>query len=144
MDNFKILKLEETQIINNTIVNAHVGINDVLKGKANITNNIFYNCWKSINLVTGSNFVGTNNLFYNNTSDPLLLTNPVTLQDPLFVNAASQNYHIQKDSPAVDAGAVVAVDYDYDGDARPIGEGYDIGADECRGGFQNYLPLILR
>ena len=134
---------EEAQVINNTIVNAHLGINDVLKGKANITNNIFYNCWKSINLVTGSNFVGTNNLFYNNTSDPLLLSNPVTGLDPLFVNAASQNYHIQKDSPAVDAGAVVTLDHDFDGDARPIGDGYDIGADEWNI-FQNYLPLILR
>ena len=92
---------------------------------------------------TDSNFVGTNNLFYNNTSDPLLLTNPVTLQDPLFVNAASQNYHIQKDSPAVDAGAVVPLDHDFDGDPRPIGDGYDIGADEWNI-FQNYLPLILR
>jgi hypothetical protein len=134
---------EETQVINNTIVNAHLGINDVLKGKANITNNIFYNCWKSIDFATESNFVGTNNLFYNNTSDPLLLSNPVTGLDPLFVNAASQNYHIQKDSPAVDAGAVVTLDHDFDGDARPIGDGYDIGADEWNI-FQNYLPLILR
>ena len=35
---------EETQVINNTIVNARTGIDDTLTAKANITNNIFYNC----------------------------------------------------------------------------------------------------
>lgn len=51
--------------------------------------------------------------------------------DPVFVNAASNNYHLQPTSPcqgAADPNATLNVDFD--GDARPLGTGRDIGADE--------------
>ena len=53
--------------------------------------------------------------------------------DPLFVNAASSDFHLQKNSPAIDKGSATnAPTDDYDGNSRPQGQGYDIGAFEYR------------
>jgi parallel beta-helix repeat protein len=51
--------------------------------------------------------------------------------NPLFVNVASANYHLQATSPAIDAGITIAeVSTDFDGITRPQGAAYDIGAYE--------------
>jgi hypothetical protein len=50
--------------------------------------------------------------------------------DPLFVNPSQDNYHIQDGSPAVDAGVNAGIAVDIDGQVRPQGSGFDIGADE--------------
>lgn len=54
--------------------------------------------------------------------------------DPVFVNPALGDYHLQRDSPCVDTGALVADagGEDIDGDARPDAAAglYDMGADE--------------
>ncbi|MCJ7661736.1 MAG: DUF5123 domain-containing protein, partial [Anaerolineales bacterium] len=66
--------------------------------------------------------------------------------DPMFVDAAGANFHLQKDSPAIDKGSSIdAPDYDFDGHSRPYGAGYDIGADEYTV-FTDlvYLPIIFR
>lgn len=58
-------------------------------------------------------------------------------KDPGF----SSDYHIRADSPCRDAGiwdGTLAVDWD--GDARPYGEGYDIGADECIDPYMAFTP----
>jgi len=51
------------------------------------------------------------------------------------VDPGRGNYHLQTSSPAVDAGYNVGstVPVDYDGNARPQGKGFDIGACECTG-----------
>jgi hypothetical protein len=48
--------------------------------------------------------------------------------DPLFVG--SGDYHLQASSPAIDAGITSTATVDRDGNARPSGDGYDIGAYE--------------
>jgi hypothetical protein len=73
-------------------------------------------------------------LFWN-ADDPVVGTNAI-LADPLL-DAAD---HLTAGSPARDAGAVVEVTTDVDGDPRPFGA-YDIGADEYV--LRRYLPLIV-
>lgn len=64
--------------------------------------------------------------------------------NPRFLNPAGGNYHLGPGSAAVDAGVDAGVTTDMDGDPRPIGAGFDIGADEYRPCAYTYLPLILR
>jgi hypothetical protein len=54
----------------------------------------------------------------------------ITNVDPRFVNPAGGDYHLQPSSPAKDAvGTGPATDFE--GDLRPRGAGFDIGADEA-------------
>ena len=51
--------------------------------------------------------------------------------DPMFVNPAGADFHLQENSPAIDQGSPAdAPSDDFEGHARPYGAGYDIGADE--------------
>jgi chitodextrinase len=51
--------------------------------------------------------------------------------DPKFVNASTNDFHLQSTSPAINAGATIAsVTTDKDGVTRPQGSAYDIGAYE--------------
>jgi hypothetical protein len=68
-------------------------------------------------------------------------TNPV-YGDPIFVDADQGDYHILVDSSAKDAGIDAGVTIDMDYHPRPIGLGFDIGADEY--GLFVYLPFIAR
>jgi hypothetical protein len=56
-------------------------------------------------------------------------------------------YHLQPGSAAIDIGVDAGVTTDIDGDARPDGCSFDIGADEFLTGTECkriYLPIILR
>ena len=54
--------------------------------------------------------------------------------DPMFVNPAGGDYHLQAQSLAIDAGTTLAqVTTDLDGNPRPQGVAYDIGAYEFVG-----------
>ena len=50
--------------------------------------------------------------------------------DPAFVDPDNGDYHIGPGSGAIDAGVDAGVYVDIDGEARPFGAGYDLGADE--------------
>ena len=63
--------------------------------------------------------------------------------DPAFVDPEAGDYHIGPDSAAIDAGVESGVTVDIDGEPRPAGRGYDIGADESSWRHL-YLPLVLR
>ena len=49
---------------------------------------------------------------------------------PAFVAPDAGDYHIGPASAAIDTGVDVGVDSDIDGEPRPMGHGYDLGADE--------------
>lgn len=82
---------------------------------------------------------------YNLPSGVVTGTHNISL-DPLFVNPAADDYHLQSVSPCVDAGDPSGVppapSTDIDGDQRPVGDRVDIGADEYA--IHVYLPLVLR
>ena len=60
------------------------------------------------------------------------------VSDPLFVDPASENYHLQAGSPCMDSGTSEgAPSTDIDGTPRPQGAGYDMGA------YEAYLPVSL-
>ncbi len=56
--------------------------------------------------------------------------------DPEFKSGT--DFHIERSSPCIDAGIYTGVLIDIDGETRPQGDGYDMGADE----FSFYGPAI--
>jgi predicted outer membrane repeat protein len=86
------------------------------------------------------------NLFYGNAADTWGDVaggghNPTG--EPDFVNVLLDDYHLGAGSAAVDAGANLGVNGDFDGDLRPDGDGFDIGFDErSRSTIRVYLPLV--
>jgi hypothetical protein len=97
-----------------------------------IRNNIFSQISNNprILLVPGSevNTLIDHNLF--DGSGSVLGSNSV-VGDPKFVNPAGANFHLQDGSPAIDKGLLVnAPTDDFDGNSRPQGAGFDIGAYE--------------
>jgi hypothetical protein len=63
--------------------------------------------------------------------------------NPIFVNPLMGDYHLSAGSPAIDAGIAAGVTCDMDGNSRPLGLGYDLGADEWLLPVL-YLPVLLR
>jgi hypothetical protein len=64
--------------------------------------------------------------------------------DPLFLNPDGGDYHIGEASAARDAGVPSGVTIDIDGEPRPMGLGWDIGADEFYTLLKTFLPLGLK
>jgi hypothetical protein len=62
--------------------------------------------------------------------------------NPLFADAAG---HLSAGSPAIDHGIDVGVNVDLDGNPRPSGAGFDIGAYEFQVALEKlFLPLVQR
>lgn len=62
--------------------------------------------------------------------------------DPLFVDPAAGDFHLQGDSPAIDAGNTLEeVPNDFDGNSRPLGGGHDIGAFEYVGASSTFIDV---
>lgn len=124
---------DNIQFYNNTIVgNGTFGLrlNDPPPTITNaiVQNNIAYN--HSTNFYDG----GTNTTASNNLFDGT---------NPLFVDLANKDFHLQASSPGIDAGTTIAVvTTDLDGIPRPQGIAYDIGAYET-GGIGGQLDVTL-
>lgn len=90
---------------------------------------------------TSSTVYADHTLFWANTNSGISGTNPV-FGNTRFLNPDGGDYHIGPGSAAIDAGVDAGVDTDIDGDPRPLGTGYDIGADEAF--YRIYLPLVMK
>jgi hypothetical protein len=64
--------------------------------------------------------------------------------DPKFIDPSANNFHLQPNSPAIDAGITIPeVTTDFDGITRPQGNAYDIGAYEFVGNNQDTTPPTI-
>ena len=139
------VKLEQFRVENNVFIdlgkreytiglwNGKDGANAVVD--IQYRNNIFYipNHEKAINK-TG--VFHEHNLYYlTGTKDiGVPLGKGEKVGDPLFVDIKGQNFHLQPLSPAIDGGARLSYDKDFDGKPVPSGSSVDIGAYEYREG----------
>lgn len=71
------------------------------------------------------------------------LTNTLVASQAVGIRVAGGgNYHIGSTSAARDVGVDAGVTNDMDGSPRPMGRGYDLGADEAWVESQVYLPAV--
>lgn len=117
-------------------------------GTGNVYNIYVVNntCYKNsrfgilLNFATAENIVVRNNICYKNNSGNIYMQNGEYVKsnnltkNPLVVHPETGDFHLTADSPAIDAGTDVdAPTDDFDGNARPFGAGFDIGACEYIG-----------
>ena len=92
-----------------------------------------------------SNCQVRNNIVYNNSATirtSCAQSNNLT-SNPSFVNAGTNDFHLQSTSGAINTGATLSeVTTDMVGVSRPQGSAYDIGAYEYTGGTTNPVPTI--
>ena len=125
-------------ITNNTITGNGDGIENWLSSNPPITNNII-----SSNIFNGIYDDGTGtpvcsyNDVWGNAPDYSGVTPGIgsISKDPKFVGGG--NYHLSSSSPCIDAGTNAGVYTDMDGEKRPMGQGFDMGADEY------YVPQVF-
>ncbi len=102
-----------------------------------LTNTVLVSHTVGITVTAGSSVILNGVLWHGNAANTggagvVSVTNAIT-GPPAF---AADGYHLTGDSAALDAGVVSLCLHDIDGEARPSGLGYDIGADEY------YFPTL--
>jgi predicted outer membrane repeat protein len=129
-------------IVDNVLNPASAVAIDNANGAADIRDSIIASHAVGVELANGGTYEDYN-LYFNNTTN---ITGPVTSGgnsfpniDPQFVDPFSDDYHLRFTSPAINAGIDVGVNFDIDGQPRPIGPGFDIGFDEAPASIQEMI-----
>jgi predicted outer membrane repeat protein len=143
---------QSTTILNSTISN--LGQNPAsaivvfISATVNITDTIVTNHLYGIQGWEGWGNIVTedHNLFFGNTTNTVGVTNGKhsLVGDPKFVDPSNGDYHLQFGSAAIDHGIDAGVYVDLDGNSRPVGAGFDIGAYEYQTIKVVYLPVIYK
>lgn len=159
--------VEAVKVYNNVFYeNTHYGIwitgyhaGGPIRNVSLVNNTTYANGNKGIKVtsVNLTDLVIRNNVAVQNSSEQIYIDsevdpNQVTLDhnfvsgDPLFVDPAAADFRLQSASPAVDSGSSVeAPRFDLMGWARPLGDGFDIGAYEYSAASPAlFLPLLRR
>lgn len=137
------VNLQDVYIVNNIFTTAATSPTNMLAihfisledGVIILNNNSYYRA-------TGTLRVLWDGIYYT-TSTPDKWGNEPLFTNPLFVNVAMGNFHLNLASPCIDAGSSSLVpSFDFDHVNRPQGAGYDIGAFEYPSGFDSTPPQI--
>jgi len=128
-------------IIGNWAVSHGGGIHGVGRAVPIITNSIFWGNNASIGqeiavranssfTVSHSDVEGGQESVFVDPNCVLHWDSSVFDTDPLILDPGNRDYHLSTESPCIDAGVDAGVYNDFEGDLRPVGFGFDIGADE--------------
>ncbi len=139
------LHAQHTTVVSNTTTSGEsngVYVAGATGSSVWLTNTILISHTIGITVSAGSTATLNSTLWFGNQVDTIgnvstahnTSGNPALAADGYHLTAASQS--------AIDQGVNSGVPIDIDGDPRPIGNGYDLGADEYRAKI--YLPLVLR
>ncbi len=126
----------DLQIIHTTIADTNINPGAAIYfevGSLYVTNTVIANHLVGIQRSQVNTGVTEDyNLFYGNVTNTVGVTMGAhsLSGDPRFVDPAHDDYHVMIDSPAIDAGIDAGIYTDLDGNPRPQGEGFDIGAYE--------------
>jgi hypothetical protein len=128
--------------VNNTFVDIRyhaIGLSGSHAHHGAIYNNIISGAGSSYWWSDGASGRGDYNLIFDASPPPVAGAHDLVGVAPLFVDGGAEDYHLQQGSPAIDAGqAWSSVRSDYDGNERPQGHAWDVGA------FEYLTPLRLR
>ena len=141
-----ITTLRDVKVYNNLFINMNthgVGFSDGTDKPATgeVRNNIFYdakNCYFGLDTAK----YGSNNLIFS--SDPYKkyaqdsFPNDFVNVDPLFMDMENNDFSVHPNSPAIDQGISLDFNRDFAGNARPYGNGWDIGPYEAQ---ESSLPV---
>jgi len=118
----------------------------ILRGSLDLSNTLIANHAIGINNAGGT-VTEDYNLFYGNITDTVGVTMGAhsLVGDPRFIDPAHDDYHLALGSAAIDHGVDAVAYTDLDGNVRPIGPGFDIGAYEYQGPtYRAFLPVLRR
>ena len=81
------------------------------------------------------------NIFYDYAASDETGTIPI-FEDPKLANISTGDFHLTHGSAAIDRERPPGCEIDIDGDPRPVGSGYDLGADEYSKKY--YMPMMMK